>query len=53
MARVRRIITLQLAGGVRAINPLWLEGGVRLPLAGSEFPAGPQLVVGLSTGFEL
>lgn len=52
-AKVRRIFTLQLAGGVRAINLLWLEGGVRLALAGREFPAGPQLVIALSTAFEL
>lgn len=43
----RRITTLQFAGAFRA-GPLWPEFGVRLPLAGREFPAGTQFVFGAS-----
>ncbi len=49
----RRIVTLQLGGGVRVVGGLWSEGGVRLPLSGQDFPAGPQFVLGMSGGFSL
>lgn len=44
----RRILTLQLGGAVRVAGPMWVEAGGRLPLAGRTFPAGMQLVLGLS-----
>ncbi len=43
----RRLLTLQLTGGVRA-GFVWLEAGGRLPLAGRNITAGAQLVVALS-----
>jgi hypothetical protein len=48
-ATKRRIATLQFAAAVRTIGPLWTEGGIRLALAGRNFPAGPQLVLGVSS----
>ena len=50
-ASARRILTLQLTGAARAVGPLWLEAGVRLPLAGQNFPAGPVLQLGASARF--
>ena len=44
----RRIITIQFGGGARLAGPLWSEFGVRLPLSGKDFPAGPQWVLGFS-----
>ena len=44
----RKITTLQVGAAVRAREPVWLEGGIRIPLAGQEFPAGNQFVIGLS-----
>ena len=46
-ANKRRITTVQLAGAVQ-IGPLWPEVGVRIPVAGQDFPAGTQLVFGAS-----
>jgi hypothetical protein len=43
----RHITTLQFTGAVRT-GPLWPEFSVRLPLAGQEFPAGVQFVIGAS-----
>jgi hypothetical protein len=50
-ATQRRIVTLQLVGGVRTIASVWAEGGVRLPLSGREFPAGPQLTAAISASY--
>ncbi len=47
-ATKRRIVTLQLGGGFEIKKPVWTELGVRLPLSGRNFPAGPQYVIGLS-----
>ncbi len=47
-ASSRRIVSLQLAGGVNVVGPLWTEAGVRVPLDGRSFAAGPQFVAGLS-----
>ena len=47
-ANKRRITTLQLAGAVQ-VGPVWPEVGVRIPVAGQDFPAGTQLVFGAST----
>jgi len=44
----RRIATLQFAGAWR-VGPIWPEIGIRIPLSGREFPAGPQFVGGFST----
>ena len=44
----RSILSLQLGGGVKVVGPVWVEAGGRYPLAGRTFPAGPQLVLGLS-----
>jgi hypothetical protein len=44
----RRILTLQLGGAVQVVGPVWVEAGGRYPLAGRTFPAGAQLVLGLS-----
>ena len=46
-ASQRRITNLQFTGAVR-IGPLWPEFSVRLPLAGQDFPAGVQFVIGAS-----
>ena len=51
-ATARRILTLQLAGGVKILGA-WLESGVRLPLKGQNFPAGPQLIIGASGSFSV
>lgn len=47
-SKKRRIITLQLSGAVNLVKTVWGEAGVRLPLDGQSFPAGPQLVAGFS-----
>jgi hypothetical protein len=52
-ATSRRIFILQFEGALRLLRRIWLEGGVRLPVAGRNFPAGPQLVVALSSAFDL
>jgi hypothetical protein len=44
----RRIHNLQFAGAVRT-GPVWPEFGVRIPVSGQLFPAGPQFVFALST----
>ena len=46
-ANKRRITTLQLGGAVR-VGPVWPEVGVRIPVAGQDFPAGTQFVFGAS-----
>ncbi len=46
-ANKRRITTLQLAGAFQ-VGPLWPEVGVRIPVAGQDFPAGTQFVFGAS-----
>ena len=46
-ASQRRITTLQFTGATRT-GPVWPEFGVRIPLAGQEFPAGVQFVLGMS-----
>lgn len=43
----RKIVTLQVGGAIQPRKPVWLELDVRLPLAGRDFPAGAQYVVGL------
>jgi len=43
----REITNLQFSGAVR-IGRFWPEFGVRIPLAGREFPAGVQYVFGVS-----
>ena len=45
----RRILTLQLAAGFRAVGPLWTEVGARLPLSGRNFPNGTQFLFALSS----
>ena len=47
-ANKRRISTLQLGAAFR-IGPIWPEAAVRIPLAGQDFPAGPQFVFGASS----
>jgi hypothetical protein len=47
-ANKRRITTFQLAGAFR-IGPIWPEVGVRIPVAGRDFPAGTQFVFGVSS----
>jgi hypothetical protein len=44
----REITNLQFSGAVR-IGQFWPEFGVRIPLAGQEFPAGVQYVLGVSS----
>lgn len=44
----RRILQLQLSAAVGVPRPIWTELGVRFPLGGRNFPAGPQLVAALS-----
>jgi hypothetical protein len=46
----RRILTFQFAGAVRT-GPVWPEFGVRIPVSGQLFPAGPQFVFAVSTQF--
>lgn len=41
----RRISTLQFVGGIKT-GPIWPEFGVRVPVAGRDFPAGLQWVIG-------
>ena len=43
----REITNLQFSGAVR-IGQFWPEFGIRIPLAGREFPAGIQYVFGMS-----
>ncbi len=50
IATKRRILNVQFAGAVRT-GPVWPEVGVRIPLSGRLFPAGPQFVFALSTQF--
>jgi hypothetical protein len=45
----RRITSLQVTGGAKLVRQIWTEIGVKLSLAGRNFPAGPQFVVGFST----
>ncbi len=47
-ASSRRVVTLHLAGALNVGGPVWTEAGVRAPLSGRNFVAGPQLVVGLN-----
>jgi hypothetical protein len=42
----RRLLVVQLGGGLRVAGPFWLEAGVRFPLSGRNMPAGTQFVVG-------
>lgn len=43
----RRITTMQFAVAIRT-GPLWPEIGVRVPVSGQQFPAGPQFVIAVS-----
>ena len=47
-ANRRRITTFQVGGAFR-IGPIWPEVGVRIPVAGRDFPAGTQFVFGVSS----
>ncbi len=44
----RRIMQLQFGGALQFPRPVWTEAGIRLPLGGRNFPAGPQFVFGFS-----
>ncbi len=50
-ASSRRIVTLHFGAGARLVKQLWLEGGLRVPVAGRNFPAGTQLVAAVSSAF--
>jgi hypothetical protein len=44
----RRILHAQFTGAFEFPRPVWTEIGIRVPLSGRNFPAGPQMVVGIS-----
>jgi hypothetical protein len=45
----RKILNLEVTSGLQLLPPIWTELGVRVPLAGRNFPAGPQFIIGFST----